>query len=676
FNCHFSLFVDYVCDPFLAQHRDRSIFRLILTDITTMTEAIKEELERVKIAVQNALLEKPRKPKPGKKKDIESNPAKAPNAENGEEPLIVNMFEEGFFKRLHKVGENPQIKSELKEQHLKATGGRIFTRFPPEPNGFLHIGHCKAIVINFGYARYHGGECYLRYDDTNPEAEEEVYFTAILDAIKWLGFEPYKITHSSDNFQKLCDLAEDLINRGKAYVCHCTAEEIKIARGVENGEKGGQRIPCSHRDRPIYESFAEFRAMREGKYRPNEATLRMKQSLEDGNPQMWDLIAYRVLDAPHHRTGDTWKIYPTYDFTHCLCDSLENITHSLCTTEFVQSRVSYEWLCNALEVYKPRQSEYGRLNVAGTIMSKRKIAKLVSEGIVRGWDDPRLFTIVSIRRRGVPPGAILSFINGLGVTNTVTNIAIHRFENSVRKYLEGHTPRLMMIPDPILIIIENLDEDYLEQVTMPYNPKDPTMGERKLPFTKRVYIDRRDFRSEASDDFFRLAPGKTVGLLKVPFPIRATSFTSDPNTGLVTEIRAHYENDGEFKKPKAYIQWVALAPCQGSPIHLDEVRLFHPLFKSDNPSGHPEGFLRDINENSEEILKGALIEVGFNQVRENSPWKTSDVTTKGKEERGAPEAVRFQAMRVAYFCMDKDTVGDKIVLNRIVTLKEDAKKGA
>jgi glutaminyl-tRNA synthetase len=309
------------------------------------------------------------------------------------------MFRDGFLSKLHKPGENPQRRPELKEQHLRATNGRVVTRFPPEPNGFLHIGHSKAIAIDFGYARYHGGECILRFDDTNPEAEEEKYFESILATVRWLGFEPTKITYSSDYFQRLYDLAVDLIKRGKAYVDHSTGEEINAGRG---GKDRGPRKANKYSTRPIEESLQEFEDMKNGKYRAGTVTLRMKQDLEgNGNPQMWDLIAYRVLDAKHLRTGSTWCIYPTYDFTHCLVDSFENISHSLCTTEFVLSRESYEWLCDALDVYKPRQYESGRLNLEGTITSKRKILKLIKEGYVQDWDDPRLFTLVALRRRGI-----------------------------------------------------------------------------------------------------------------------------------------------------------------------------------------------------------------------------------------------------------------------------------
>ncbi|CAZ84523.1 unnamed protein product [Tuber melanosporum] len=596
---------------------------------------------------------------------------KAPAAAGAKQVKVENedisknrMFEEGFLAGLHRPGGNEQIVPTNMEAHLKATGGR--------PNGYLHIGHSKAITINFGFARYHGGECYLRYDDTNPEAEEERYFTAIREIVEWLGFQPYRITYASDHFQRLYELAEDLIKRGKGYICHCTAEEVNLQRGGK--DNGGKRFECKHRNRPIEESLQEFRNMRGGKYKPKEAMLRMKQNiLGSGNPQMWDLTAYRVLDgAPHHRTGSEWNIYPTYDFTHCLCDSFENISHSLCTTEFINSRESYDWLCDALGIYRPQQREYGRLNLTGTIMSKRKIAKLVSGGYVRGWDDPRLYTLVAIRRRGIPPGAILAFVNELGVTTAHSYVQIKRFEQTVRRYLEETVPRLMMILDPIPIIIENLPEDHLEEFSVPFMPNDSKLGEHLVPFTRKVYIDRSDFREEDSADYFRLAPGKSVGLLKVPFTIRATSYTKD-KAGNVTEVRAEYENTGKFKKPKTYIQWVCDAPSKGSPVRV-EARLTNQLFKSENPEDNPDSYLADINPDSEHVYKDAIIETGIHEVHRRAPWP--ELEGEKNSNRAGPESCRFQALRVGYFALDSDSTDDRFVLNRIVTLKEDAGKSA
>lgn len=405
--------------------------------------------------------------------------------------------------------------------------------------------------------------------------------------------------------------------------------------------------------------------MRDGKYKPKEAFLRMKQDITDGNPQMWDLAAYRVLETPHYRTGDKWKIYPTYDFTHCLCDSFEGITHSLCTTEFVQSRVSYEWLNSSLGVYEPMQREYGRLNITGTVLSKRKIAKLVKEGYVRAWNDPRLYTLIAIRRRGVPPGAILEFVSELGVTTANTTIQVSRFEQTVRKYLERTVPRLMMVLEPLKVVIEDAEELDLD---VPFSPKDASVGSHKIHLTKEVFIDASDFREVDSKDYFRLAPGKTVGLYQLPYPIKATSFTKGED-GKVTEVRAVY--DKETKKAKTYIQWVP----SGAGAKKVEVRMYNTLFKSEKPEDAEGGFLNDINPNSEEVYPDALIEAdGFEEVRRRAPWPEDKDTSESKLGAGGLESVRFQGMRIAYFAMDEDSVGDKVVLNRIVGLKEDAGK--
>ncbi|WAQ93259.1 hypothetical protein PtA15_18A317 [Puccinia triticina] len=640
----------------------------------------------------------------------DSKPAAALSASkdspSSSEPSI---FEVGMLSQLYPPGGNPQKDPTLIQEHLKATGGKVVTRFPPEPNGFLHIGHSKAIAINFGYAAHHGGKCILRYDDTNPEAEEQIYIDSILDIIRWLGFEPAEITYSSDYFGKLYELAEQLILIDKAYVCFCTGAEIKANRG---GEERGPRKACAHRTLPVETSLSEFRKMRDGHYRPNEIILRMKQDLEDGNPQMWDLVAYRVLNASHHRTRDQWKIYPTYDFTHCLVDSFENISHSLCTTEFIQSRVSYEWLCHALNVYTPRQTEYGRLNLEGTVMSKRKIMKLVNEGHVEGWDDPRLYTLIALRRRGVPPEAILKFVNSLGVATAVSNIAIHRFEQTVRQHLELSTPRLMMVLKPIKVTIENLPDDHLEFIDRPVHPKVPEMGSVRVPFTKVIYIERDDFSRVDSEDFFRLTPSRSVGLFQVPYPIKCKSWTTDPSSGDVTELVCTYENDRpvtKANKPKAYIHWIAHSESLHSPVKVHETRIYKTLFKSTNPASLDD-FLTDVDPNSLEIVHGSLLETGFWSVCERSiqaallkspakksasaeiPQPTSDLSAVGLEN------VRFQGMRTAYFTLDKSSslqpvsatpVSDsqdqphlfdhhgpqnRLVLNWIVSLKEDSGK--
>ncbi|KIH89857.1 glutaminyl-tRNA synthetase [Sporothrix brasiliensis 5110] len=549
----------------------------------------------------------------------------------------------------------------------------VVTRFPPEPNGFLHIGHAKAILVNFGFAKYHGGRTILRFDDTNPDAEKEAYFTAIRDNIRWLGFKPNAITYTSDNFDRLYDLAETLIGLGRAYVCHCSKEETQKQRGGKDG-KDGPRYRCVHAEQDASTNLAKFRDMRDGKYEPKEAFLRMKQDITNNNPQMWDLAAYRIPQdrTPHFRTGDKWKIYPTYDFAHCLCDSFEGITHSLCTTEFTLSRESYEWLNHTLGVYEPMQREYGRLNMTHTVMSKRKLKTLVESGHVRSWDDPRLFTINALRRRGIPPGAILAFIKELGVTTAKTTIQASRFEQAVRGYLETSAPRLMLVLEPLRVVLDDLGDLEGQALDVPFSPKDPSMGSRTLHLTSTVYIDRADFREADSPGYFRLAPGKTVGLLQVPYPIQATSFTKD-SRGNVTEVRAVLVRDS-MKRAKTYIQWVP----DGEGAKTVEVRVHGPLFTAENPGSGSVDFLQEINPDSETIYAEARVEaVGLEEVRRRAltpPTTTSTDGGRDEEPLLGPECVRFQGMRVAYFAMDSDSTDDRVVLNRIVSLKEDSAK--
>ncbi|ORX81559.1 glutaminyl-tRNA synthetase [Anaeromyces robustus] len=621
---------------------------------------LKEELEKGVVAIigpkddrddpkkKKAKAKKENKKQaPVQKKQATGNTSKACQ-------LNLDFIFEGELAKLHKPGGNKQIKESLMEEHLKATGKKVYTRFPPEPNGFLHIGHAKAINVNFGYAQAHNGVTYLRYDDTNPEAEEEKYFTSILETVKWLGFKPWKITYSSDYFDKLYELAVDLTKRGLAYVCHCTGEEIKKQRG---GEDKGPRYDCPHRDRPIEENLREFQNMKDGKYKEGEATLRMKMDMQNPNPQFWDLVAYRVMYTKHFRTGDKWCIYPTYDFTHCICDSLENITHSLCTTEFRMSRDSYYWLLDALEIYKPVQWEYGRLSITNTILSKRKLNKLVTEKIVNDWDDPRLFTLPALRRRGFTPEAINAFVRDVGVTTANTIINVSRLENYVRDHLNDIAPRIMTIMDPLKVVITNLADDYVKEITVPNKPRDESMGSHIVPFTKTIYIDRSDFREQDDPNYYRLAPNKTVGLLYVERPITCTEVIKD-GEGNIVEIRAKYE-DENARRPKTYIQWVAESKKHNSPVEI-EVREYSNLFIHENPmdsSVVPNGWLSDINPNSLTVIPKAYAEIGINNC------KVED---------------KFQFVRVGYFCVDSDSKLDgadkKIVVNRTVTLKEDSNK--
>ncbi|KFG84681.1 glutaminyl-tRNA synthetase [Metarhizium anisopliae] len=528
----------------------------------------------------------------------------------------------------------------LADMYNELPAERVVTRFPPEPNGFLHLGHAKAIAVDFGFARYHG------------DAEEKGFIDAIKETIRWLGYTPHAITYSSDNFQKLYDYAEQLIELGKAYVCHCNESEIKRQRGGHEG-KEGPRYRCDHSEQDVSTNLVKFRMMRDGKYKPQTAFLRLKQDISNPNPQMWDLAAYRIPkdQTPHHRTGNQWNIYPTYDFAHCLCDSLEGLTHSLCTSEFVLSRESYEWLNKSLKVYESMQREFGRLNLNGTVMSKRGLSALVEDKIVRGWDDPRLYTLVALRRRGVPPGAILSFINELGVTTSRTFIQVNRFEQSVRKYLETTVPRLMLVLDPVALVIEDEIDPGISERRIP-SPTSELNGQTQL-LTQTIFIERSDFREADSKDYFRLAPGKTVGLIQSPYPVKVS---------VVTEIRAVFDKD--CKKPKAYIHWVP----EGS--RAVEVRVHAPLFMSDDPMQTEGEFRNDIRPDSEIIYRGAMISSGFGEVRKTAPWPKVAANNEGS----APESVRFQAMRTGYFTVDPDTTDDHVVLNRIVSLKEDSGK--
>ncbi|KAH7144549.1 tRNA synthetases class I, catalytic domain-containing protein [Dactylonectria estremocensis] len=630
-----------MADP-IAEVTEATV-KLVLDDVTgemvTRNELKKRTTKRAKKAANQARSKEAAEQR-------EKNPQPAAPKPKAQEPTHLDpdaMFKQGFLADVYK------------ERPVKP----VITRFPPEPNGYLHLGHAKAIAIDFGFARYHGGQTILRFDDTNPDEEEQIYFDWIIKIVKWLGFTPSAITYSSDYFQKLFELAKELIKKDKAYVCHCDEAEIKLQRGGKEG-KEGPRYRCKHAEQDVETNLQKFQDMHDGKYEPQTAFLRMKQDIENGNPQMWDLAAYRILKKKtvHHRAPE-WKMFPTYDFTHCLVDSFENVTHSLCTTEFILSRESYEWLNKSLEVYEPMQREFGRLNVSGTIMSKRALKKLVEGGIVRSWDDPRLYTLIAIRRRGIPPGALLAFVNELGVTTAKTVIQIARFEQTVRRYLEYTVPRLMLVLDPLPVTIEDLEET--QELEVPYSPKDPKFGTHKVRLTKTVYIDRSDFREEDIKGYFRLAPGKTVGLLNVPHPIKATTFTKD-EAGRVTGVNAVFDKDS---KPKTYIQWVP----DGS-IKL-EVRIHSALFKSDDPTAVEGGFMNDINPDSETIYTEALIEEGFNDVRQKAPWP---VTAGEEGDDSGPETVRFQAMRVAYFAMDSDSTDEKIVLNRIVSLKEDSGK--
>jgi len=519
----------------------------------------------------------------------------------------------------------------LLSEHLKRTNGQVRTRFPPEPNGILHIGHAKAININFGYAKAYDGITFLRYDDTNPEKEEERFFVGILDMVTWLGYKPYKITHSSDYFDQLYDMAVHLIEKDLAYVCHQKLEDIR----------GFNPPPSPYRNRPIAESLSLFEDMKNGIFDEGEATLRMKITLEEGKQ---DPVAYRIKYVAHHRTGDKWCIYPTYDYTHCLCDSIEDITHSLCTKEFQARRSSYYWLCNSVDVYSPVQWEYGRLSVYYTVVSKRKIGKLIETGVVSDWDDPRLFTLTALRRRGFPAEAINNFCAKMGVTGAQAAVDPMMLEASVRDHLNLSAPRTMVVLDPLKVTILNLDK--VQKISVPDFPSEPERGSHDISFSNSIYIERSDFKSTEEKGYRRLSPGQSVGLRYAGYVITLVEAVQEK--GEVVELRVNASPIDAAEKPKAFIHWAS------SPIDV-EVRLYSRLFEHRNPEDAnevPGGFLTDIRQNTL-VVKMAKAD---------------------KYIKEAKVYDRFQFERNGFFAVDRETTKDKLVFNLTVGLKEDAGK--
>ncbi len=558
-----------------------------------------------------------------------------PEANNGVHTTVT--FSTGEVLR-------PANTREQLEAHLAATGGRVVTRFPPEPNGYLHLGHAKAMFVDFGMAAARGGECLLRFDDTNPEAEKREYIDHILEIVRWLGWAPARVTHSSDYFPQLHALAVELIKRGHAYVCHQSGEEIKAAREA--------RAPSPWRDRPPAESLALFAAMRRGAVDEGAATLRMRQDHRNENFNMFDLVAYRVKFAAHPEAGDAWCIYPSYDFTHCLVDSLEQVTHSMCTLEFETRRASYFWLLEVLRLYKPVVWEYSRLNVTHNVMSKRKLNRLVTDGHVSGWDDPRLLTLAGLRRRGVAPAAINAFCRELGVTRAEGEVHPHRLEHHVRGELDARAPRALGVLRPLRVRLTNLPAAHAEAVAARAFPG-RTDETYPVPFSAVVFIEETDFREADERGYFGLAPGKAA-MLRYAYPITATGFTRDAATGRVDEVQAtvdlKYVAAGR-KPPKGVLNWVA-APAAGPPPPTFEARLYAPLFRSASP---PEDWLSDIDPASLTVLRGCLATARL------AAAAVGDV---------------FQLERLGYFCVDPDSRPGALVLNRTVELKQTAAAAA
>lgn len=528
-------------------------------------------------------------------------------------------------------------------------GGRVHTRFPPEPNGYLHIGHAKSICLNFGIATDYNGLCNLRFDDTNPSKEEVEYVESIQADVRWLGFDwDDRLFYASDYFEQLYEYAVQLIKKGKAYVCDLSADEIRDYRGTLT--QPGKDSP--YRERTVAENLDLFTRMRAGEFPNGSRTLRAKIDMASPNITMRDPVLYRILKASHHRTGDQWCIYPMYDFTHCLSDSIEGITHSICTLEFENNRPLYDWVLDQLEVYHPQQIEFARLNLSYTLLSKRKLLQLVQDGIVSGWDDPRMPTLSGIRRRGYTPEAIRDFCNQIGVAKANSIIDIALLEHFVRQDLNRRAPRVMGVLRPLRVVIDNYPEDLVEEIEAVNNPEDASMGTRKLPFSRVLYIERDDFREDPPKQFFRLAPGREVRLRYAYF-ITCVGVVKDEKTGEVTELHCTYDpatkggDAPDGRKVKATLHWLSAAHALGV-----ETRLYDRLFINENPDEVEEGksFKSNLNPNSLEILEGSFVEPGL---------------------AGAAPGSIYQFERQGYFCVDaKDSTAERLVFNRTVSLKD------
>ncbi|MCR5170150.1 MAG: glutamine--tRNA ligase/YqeY domain fusion protein [Desulfovibrio sp.] len=525
-------------------------------------------------------------------------------------------------------------------------GGKVHTRFPPEPNGYLHLGHAKSICLNFGVAKEFGGLCNLRFDDTNPTKEETEYVDSIKEDVRWLGGSwDDREFYASNYFEQLYAYAEQLIQMGKAYVDDLTADEIREYRGTL--KEPGRESP--YRNRSVEENLDLFRRMRAGEFPDGSHVLRAKIDMASPNLTMRDPTLYRIRHAAHHRTGDAWCIYPMYDFTHPLSDSIEGITHSLCTLEFVNNRDFYNWILETLGVYHPEQTEFARLNLTHTVLSKRKLIQLVKEGYVKGWDDPRMPTLCALRRKGVPPEALHDFCRRIGLAKSDSVVDDGLLEFCIREYLNAHTPRWMAVLDPVKVVIDNYPEDQEEVFEMPLHPEEASYGSRKVPFARELYIDRDDFRMDPPKKYFRLAPGREVRLRYAYF-VTCTEVKTD-EAGNVLEIHCTYDpaskggNSPDGRKVKGTIHWVSARHAIPA-----EVRLYDHLFLDDDPNDVPEGktFLDLVNPDSMKTVQ-ARLEPAMAAVK-------------------VGEAVQFE--RVGYFCKDRDSTEELAVFNRTATLRD------
>jgi glutaminyl-tRNA synthetase len=524
---------------------------------------------------------------------------------------------------------------------------KVYTRFPPEPNGYLHIGHAKSICLNFGIAKDYNGLCNLRFDDTNPEKEETEYVESIKEDVHWLGFDWQKrLFYASDYFDTLYEYAVKLIESGKAYVCDLSPDEIRQYRGTLTAH--GKNSP--YRERAVEENLDLFKRMRNGDFEDGSRVLRAKIDMAHPNIVMRDPALYRIKKAHHHRTGDKWPIYPMYDFAHCISDSVEDITHSICTLEFENNRPLYDWILDALDIHHPRQIEFARLNLTYTVLSKRKLIELVREKHVSGWDDPRMPTISGLRRRGYTPSAIRNFCKEIGVSKTNSTIDIAVLENSIRGELNKTAPRVMAVLNPLKITIINYPADKEESLDAINNPEDESFGTRKVPFSRELYIERDDFKEDPPKKFFRLSPGREIRLRYAYF-IKCEEVLKDTE-GNITELRCSYDpatrggDSPDGRKVKATLHWVSKKHAKKT-----EVRIYDHLFSKPNPEDTENGkdCKSNLNTKSLKIIYPAFIEPGLSC---------------------AILGTAYQFERQGYFCVDKDSSSERLVFNRIVGLRD------
>ena len=534
----------------------------------------------------------------------------------------------------------------LEDMRTGRFGGRVQTRFPPEPNGYLHIGHAKAICLDFGLADEFGGHTNLRFDDTNPSKEETEYVDSILEDVKWLGFHWDGLFYASDYFEQLYEWAVQLIRAGKAYVDDLSADQIREYRGTLT--EPGKESP--YRNRSVEENLDLFERMKAGEFPDGSRVLRAKIDMSSPNLNLRDPVMYRILHAEHHRTGNKWCIYPMYDFAHGQSDSIERVTHSMCTLEFEGHRALYNWFIEQLGIFPSKQIEFDRLNLTYTILSKRKLLQLVEQGHVRSWDDPRMPTLSGIRRRGYTPEAIRNFCRAIGVSRTSGMIELEMLEHFVRQDLNQHAPRRMVVLRPLRVVLDNYPEDQVEEMNAVNNPEDPASGTRKVPFSRILYIEEDDFREDPAPQYYRLAPGREVRL-RYGYCISATRVVRNEK-GEISEVHCNYDpatrggNTPDGRKVKSTIHWVSAAHAVGC-----ETRLYEPLFTQKDPNLTEEGqdFTKNLNANSLQILTGCKAEPSLAR---------------------APAGSRYQFERLGYFSVDSDSTPGKPVLNRTVALKD------